>query len=88
MPEFLIRALESHRDLSAPGPLPKPRLHGVRDALCARGRALEHLRIARLLDAHGQVIGAICAYREALREQPEAVAAEALARIAALARRV
>jgi hypothetical protein len=53
-----------------------------------RRSALEHLRIARLLDAHGHVVGAICAYREAMREQPEAAAAEALVRIAALARRV
>jgi hypothetical protein len=49
--------------------------------------ALEHLRIARLLDAHGDVIGAICAYREVMREGPEAAATEALLRIAALARR-
>jgi hypothetical protein len=60
----------------------------MRETLCGRRGALEHLRIARLLDAHGHVIGAICAYHEAMREQPEAAAAEALARIAALARRV
>lgn len=53
-----------------------------------RRSALEHLRIARLLDAQGHVIGAICAYGEAMREQPEAAAAEARLRIAALARRV
>jgi len=47
----------------------------------------EHLRIARLLDAHGDVIGAICAYREVMRAGPEAAATEALLRIAALARR-
>jgi hypothetical protein len=60
----------------------------MRETLSTRRGALEHLRIARLLDAHGHVIGAICAYREAMREQPEATAAEALARIAALSRRV
>ncbi|HVC42480.1 MAG TPA: hypothetical protein VND54_10935 [Candidatus Saccharimonadales bacterium] len=60
----------------------------MRESLCLRRSALEHLRIARLLDAHGDVIGAICAYREAMREGPEAAAAEALLRIADLARRV
>ncbi|MHB8489827.1 MAG: hypothetical protein ACYDCS_11560 [Candidatus Dormibacteria bacterium] len=60
----------------------------MRQSLCIRRSALEHLRIARLLDAHGDVIGAICAYREAMREEPEAAAAEALLRIADLARRV
>ncbi|HEV3274270.1 MAG TPA: hypothetical protein VG299_05335 [Candidatus Dormibacteraeota bacterium] len=59
----------------------------MRDTLCLRRSALEHLRIARLLDAHGHAIGAICAYREAMREQPDAAACEALIRIAALARR-
>ncbi|MFZ0180650.1 MAG: hypothetical protein WAL84_12390 [Candidatus Dormiibacterota bacterium] len=48
----------------------------------------DHLRIARILDAHGDVIGAICAYREVMRAGPEAAATEALLRIAALARRV
>jgi hypothetical protein len=56
------------------------------EALKIRRRALEHLRIARLLDAHGHVIGAICAYREAAREGSGDAVSEALARIAALAR--
>jgi hypothetical protein len=56
-------------------------------ALRTRTSALEHLRVARLLDAHGDVIAAICAYREVMREGPEAAASEALLRIAALARR-
>jgi hypothetical protein len=47
----------------------------------------ENLRIARLLDAHGDVIGAICAYREVIREGSDAAAGEARHRIAALARR-
>jgi hypothetical protein len=60
----------------------------MRDVRRTRGSAPEHLRIARLLEAHGDVIGAICAYREAMREGPETAATEALLRIAALARRV
>jgi hypothetical protein len=58
------------------------------EAIRSRPSALEHLRIARLLDAHGDVIGAICAYREVLRAGPEAAATEALLRISVLARRV
>ncbi len=56
------------------------------EALKIRRSAKEHLRIARLLDSHGDVIGAICAYREAAREGSGAAVSEALARIAALAR--
>jgi hypothetical protein len=56
------------------------------EALKIRRSALEHLRIARLLDAHGDVIGAICAYREAAREGSGDAVSEALTRIAALAR--
>jgi hypothetical protein len=59
----------------------------MREAPPTSTSALEHLRIARLLDAQGDVIAAICAYREAMREGPEAAANEALLRIAALARR-
>ncbi|MFZ0130399.1 MAG: hypothetical protein WAL77_13360 [Candidatus Dormiibacterota bacterium] len=59
----------------------------MRDARRDRQTSLEHLRIARLLDAHGDVIAAICAYREVMREGSETAAAEALLRIAALARR-
>ena len=57
------------------------------EAQRTRTSAREHLRIARLLDAHGDVIGAICAYGEVMRAGPEAAATEALLRIAALARR-
>jgi hypothetical protein len=60
----------------------------MRDAIRARRNALEHLRIARLLDANGDVIAAICAYREVVRQGPEPAASEAVDRIAALARRV
>jgi predicted TPR repeat methyltransferase len=56
------------------------------EAIRIRSSAPEHLRIARLLEANGDVIAAICAYREAMREEPDA-AAEALRRIAALAAR-
>ena len=59
----------------------------MREASRTRTSTLEHLRIARLLDAHGDVIGAICAYREVMRDGPEVAATEALLRIAALARR-
>jgi hypothetical protein len=59
----------------------------MREASRTRTSTLEHLRIARLLDAHGDVIAAICAYREVMRDGPEAAATEALLRIAALARR-
>jgi hypothetical protein len=59
----------------------------MRDIRRDPDNTLEHLRIARLLDAHGDVIAAICAYREVMREGPESAAAEALLRISALARR-
>ena len=57
------------------------------EAVTMQRSAVEHLRIARILDAHGDVIGAICAYREVVREGAEDAVAEALLRIAALARR-
>ena len=58
----------------------------MREAAHTRTSALEHLRIARLLDANGDVIAAICAYREVAREGSSAAASEALQRIRALAR--
>lgn len=70
------------------GPACTPTLQDVSDTVRVRRSALEHLRIARLLDANGDVIAAICAYREAMREEPDAAAVEALRRIAALAARV
>jgi hypothetical protein len=57
------------------------------EALTIRRSVQEHLRIGRLLEAHGDVIGAICAYREAAREGSNEAVREALARIAALAGR-
>ena len=62
------------------------RLQVVSEAIGVRRAAIEHLRIARLLDANGDVIAAICAYREVAREGSSAAASEALERISALAR--
>jgi hypothetical protein len=58
----------------------------VSEATGIRRATLEHLRIARLLEANGDVIAAICAYREVAREGSTAAASEALQRITALAR--
>ncbi len=57
------------------------------DALGVRTSVHEHLRIARLLDAHGDVVGAICAYTEVIRDGVEPAATEARLRIASLAGR-
>ena len=57
------------------------------EAAGVRRSALEQLRIARLLDAHSDVIAAICAYREVIREGSATAASEARHRIEALARR-
>jgi hypothetical protein len=51
-----------------------------------RAHAAEQLRIARLLEAHGDAIGAILAYREVIREGLEPAAHDARLRVAALAR--
>jgi hypothetical protein len=51
-----------------------------------RTHTAEQLRIARLLEAHGDAIGAILAYREVIREGIEPAARDARLRIAALAR--
>jgi hypothetical protein len=58
----------------------------VNEAIGVRRAALEHLRIARLLEANGEVIAAICAYREVARDGSAAAASEALERITAIAR--
>src|ERR1700730_17923151 len=81
-PASPVRGVDCPPALSLSGPDRKTRLHAMREASGTRSSALEHLRIARLLDAHGDVIGAICAYREVMREGPEAAATEALLRIA------
>ena len=69
-----------------PGPGWARTLQVMSDAIGMRWAAIEHLRIARLLEANGDVIAAICAYREVAREGSSAAASEALQRIRALAR--
>jgi hypothetical protein len=49
-------------------------------------RVAEHLRIARVLEAHGDAIGAILAYREVIRDGIEPHARDARLRVEALAR--
>jgi hypothetical protein len=49
-------------------------------------RVAEHLRVARLLEAHGDAIGAILAYREVIRDGIEPAARDARLRVEALAR--
>jgi len=56
-------------------------------AVTGRTAAAEHLRVGRLLEAHGDAIGAILAYREAIREGVEPEAAEARIRVRQLASR-
>jgi hypothetical protein len=52
----------------------------------AETRVAEHLRIARVLEAHGDAIGAILAYREVIRDGIEPHASDARLRVEALAR--
>jgi hypothetical protein len=49
-------------------------------------RVAEHLRVAHLLESHGDAIGAILAYREVIRDGIEPAAREARLRVEALAR--
>ncbi|HEY6468510.1 MAG TPA: hypothetical protein VI434_01960 [Candidatus Dormibacteraeota bacterium] len=49
--------------------------------------AAEHLRVARLLEAHGDALGAILAYREVICAGIEPAATEARRSVATLARR-
>ena len=49
--------------------------------------AAEQLRVARLLEAHGDAIGAVLAYREVICAGIEPAAAEARRSVATLARR-
>jgi hypothetical protein len=49
-------------------------------------RVAEHLRIARVLEAHGDAIGAILAYGEVIRDGIEPHARDARLRVEALAR--
>jgi hypothetical protein len=52
-----------------------------------RTTAAELLRVARLLEAHGDAIGAILAYREVIRAGVEPAAMEARRAVVVLARR-
>jgi hypothetical protein len=56
------------------------------DTVGVRLHGVEQLRIARLLEAHGDTIGAILAYREVIRDGMEPAAQHARLRVAALAR--
>ena len=85
--DFPILAPNRAGGSSVSGPMRTPRLLGMGEAIGVDRTAQEHLRIARLLDAHGDVIGAICAYREVVREGSDGAAREARRRIAALAGR-
>jgi hypothetical protein len=58
----------------------------VNEAPGVKTRVEEHLRIARVLDAHGDAIGAILAYREVIRDGVEPHAQDARQRVEALAR--
>ena len=58
----------------------------MNDAPGTRTHAAEQLRIGRLLEDHGDPIGAILAYREVIREGTEPAAQDARLRVAALAR--
>jgi len=49
-------------------------------------RVAEHLRIARLLEAHGDAVGAVLAYREVIRHGIEPAANDARLRVEQLAR--
>jgi hypothetical protein len=52
-----------------------------------RATAAEHLRLARLLEAHGDAIGAVLAYREVINAGVEPAATEARRSVLTLARR-
>jgi hypothetical protein len=58
----------------------------VKEAPGVATRVAEHLRIARLLEAHGDAIGAILAYREVICDGVEPAARDARLRVEALAR--
>ena len=73
--------------MSACGPAPSPRVKPVNEAPGFKTRVDENLRIARVLEAHGDAIGAILAYREVIREGAEPHAQDARERVEALARR-
>ncbi len=55
------------------------------ETVAVPANAAEHLRIGRLLERHGDPIGAILAYRLVIEEGVEPAASEARRRIDALA---
>jgi hypothetical protein len=59
----------------------------MNEAPDARLTSAERMRVARLLEARGDPIGAILAYGEVIREGAEPAATEARLRIGGLARR-
>jgi hypothetical protein len=58
----------------------------VNETSGAETQVAEHLRIARVLEAHGDAIGAILAYREVICDGVEPHARDARLRVEALAR--
>ena len=73
--------------MSVPGPGLERTLAAMHDAPDARTATAERMRVARLLEARGDAIGAILAYGEVIREGAEPAATEARLRIGGLARR-
>jgi hypothetical protein len=73
-------------DLSGLRPAQHSTLTPMREP-CPATTAAEHLRIARLLEAHGDAIGAVLAYREVICAGIEPAATEARRCVALLARR-
>jgi hypothetical protein len=58
----------------------------MNDGADERSNVAERMRIARLLEARGDAIGAILAYGEVIREGAEPAATEARIRVGLLAR--
>jgi hypothetical protein len=73
-------------DLSRLRPAEHRTLQAMREP-ATRMSTAEYLRLARLLEAHGDPIGAILAYREVIRAGAEPAASEARRSVAVLARR-
>ncbi len=73
-------------DLSRSGPSVHPTVEVMREP-DTQVTVAEHLRIARLLEVHGDAIGAVLAYREVIRAGVEPAATEARRSVAVLARR-
>jgi hypothetical protein len=72
--------------LSGSRPPDDVRLIAMREP-CTPTMAAERLRVARVLEAHGDAIGAVLAYREVICTGVEPAATEARRSVATLARR-